>query len=243
MRQISARLTAAEIARRKFRERNQAFSYSGSGAVGVLVEPHHFGFERRAGVVDQRRRLLGEAAEHLRIDAVDQVELAAREPHQLDLAVLLDVQADGVEVRQAAAGGIRLPVVRIALQKNLRSRRVAAPRRTAPTLPFLLRGARRENGYLVEQTLEPGHRRWKHDSDLILGRNHRFHIARGGAERVASGRMQRRVHQGAHGVCDIIRRERRSVGKENARPQPKRDGPAVLRDFPREWPIRARVPG
>ncbi len=84
---------------------------------GHLIEEDHFPIERRAGIHHRARRFRRQPVVHLRIQLVHDIELAAAETKQLQFAILLDVEADGIEIGQPAAVGVVLPVVRIAAEQ------------------------------------------------------------------------------------------------------------------------------
>src|SRR5437764_362974 len=63
-----------------------------------------------------------ELVEVFAIESVDQVNFVALEAEHLHVAVRLNVQLYGVEVRQLAALLVGFPVVRISFQKDRRAR-------------------------------------------------------------------------------------------------------------------------
>src|SRR5271157_2842846 len=137
-----------------------------------LVEPHLLGVERRAGIMHHGRRRSGKPVEIIGIHGVDEVDFAAAESHQLDVAVGLDLQLYGADVRQLPARCIALPVIRVLAQINVRSGLVVGNIVRTEGSHLLLGRQRRDDCDLVEQPVEPSYRRWEADGDFA-GREHR----------------------------------------------------------------------
>src|SRR5437667_330231 len=70
-----------------------------------------------------------------------------------------------------------------------------------------------ENGDLIKEAFESCHRSGKGDDHRVRRRCLDDDLAIAGAERVASGRVQLRIHQCFHGVSDIFGGEWRAIGE------------------------------
>src|SRR5208282_3750531 len=124
------------------------------------AEPFFLEFRQR-----RRGRLI--EPEFLGVQAVDQVQFAPAESHQLDFTVALDVQAHAFDVGKRAALRVMLPVIWIALKKNIGARLVLRHRVGAQDGHFFLRGMGGDNRNLIEKPFESGDGRWKRDYDEL----------------------------------------------------------------------------
>jgi len=174
-----------------------------------------------------------QAVEVIAVDDVDQVELSALEAQHLDIAVRLNVEPDGVEIRQTASLRILFPVVGIAAQQNARSGLIFSNHEWTENGRFLFGRMRGHDGNLVEQAIDASKWRGKEDGNLV-GRNHlRAHGTAAGTESVSGRRVQRRIHQPLHGESNILGREWAAIGKRDAVAELEGDLLAVFRYLPR----------
>ena len=157
----------------------------------------------------------------LRVQRVDEIDLSSHQAKQLDIAILLDVETDGIDVGQLTAGRVVLPVIRIALQKQV--------------------GA----GFVLRKIVGSEHRRlflcvewadmmatWSNSlSRPAMGAGNvtviwsfpvTFVVTLPSPERkaVSGGRVQRRIHQLLHGVGNVLGGKRGAVGKAYVRGAP-----------------------
>ena len=88
--------------------------------VGDLIEPHFLGIERSAGIVRHGRILSNYFVEIFGIKRVDEMNFSAGQTQHLDVTVLLNIKPYRFDVRQWTTSRILFPVVRIALQDQVR---------------------------------------------------------------------------------------------------------------------------
>src|ERR1700712_2022226 len=81
----------------------------GQSLCGRFIEPEEFRIERRAQRMARARLLLHHAFKALRCKRRYQIQLAAQKPCQLNVMILLDVEANRTDIRQLATCGVALP--------------------------------------------------------------------------------------------------------------------------------------
>ncbi len=128
----------------------------GNWSARDLVEPHEIGIERGSGIVREARRTGGKAVEIIAVEDVNQVKLAALEAQHLDVAIRLNVEADGIEIRQAVSLRIFFPVVRVAAEEHARSRLVFRDQKWAEHGRFFPRRMRGHDRNLIKKALKSG---------------------------------------------------------------------------------------
>src|SRR5262249_14715165 len=151
---------------------------------------------------------------HLRIELVHDVQLVSPESKQFELAVLLNLQADRIEIRELPTGRIPLPVIWIAAQQHVLAWLVFTYGKPPQHCCLLARRVGRENRDLVELSGQCGHRPRK--SRHYGGRPRTFGFQGAGyrTETVAHGGVQSRVHQLPECENDILTRKERAVGEK-----------------------------
>ncbi len=172
-----------------------------------LVEENGLPIERRPGVHHRARHLGRQPVIHIRIELVDEVELAAPEAQQLQFAILLDLQPDGIQIRQRDARSRRASNSSDCAAAGHRRRACTRPTRKGRARRILCRTSRADktatsSNCAAKAATGPGKRTVAVDGDAHLV------STSPGAERNASptGRMQRRVHQLVHGVRHVLRK-------------------------------------
>src|SRR4029077_10662765 len=80
-----------------------------NGSARYLVEPQLLAFERPPGIARLIRAFLRQPVEGFGIHAIDQMNIAAKEPRQLQIPILLNGEAHGIDVRQAPPLLVLLP--------------------------------------------------------------------------------------------------------------------------------------
>ena len=185
-----------------------------------LVEPHVLGIERRANVTNGGRLFFGKIFKIRGIEVVYQLNLTALEAQEFEVAVLLDVQSDRIQIRQPLAVRVLFPVVRIAFQQDVRARFVLGD------------GKGPHDGHLVKEPFKAGDGSWKLDDDIASAWGSHANRAFRGPEGVAGGGMQVGIQQFPHRECDVFRAKRSSVGKGQAIAQVETDLFPTLRYFP-----------
>src|SRR5260370_29190737 len=121
---------------------------------GNLVEPQEFGVEGGAGVMGGSGRFFLKAVEEIGVERIDEMDFAGTEAKNFDVVIALNVEANGIEVRQRLAFLIFLPVIRIAPEKDVGAGAVVGYIERAKDGHFLLGRVRGENGNLVEEARE-----------------------------------------------------------------------------------------
>src|SRR5216684_1463993 len=121
---------------------------------GNLVEPELFRVEAGAGVVCGGRRFFLEAVEEIGIERIDEMDFAAAEAKNFDVMIALNVQANGIKIREGLALLILFPVIRIAPEKDVGSGSVVGNIERAEDGHFLLLRMSGENRNLVEEAIE-----------------------------------------------------------------------------------------
>ena len=134
-----------------------------------MIEPHLLGIERRPRIARHRWILSGHFVEIFGIQRVDEMNFSAGQTQHFDIAVLLDVEPHGLDIRQRAAGRIFFPVVRIALQNQVRPRFVLSNEVGTKHCHLFLRRLGRHDCHLIEKPVEPSDRRREGDADMVLG--------------------------------------------------------------------------
>ena len=99
-----------------------------------------------------------QAVEVFRVQSVDQVNFAATEAQQLDVTIALNVEPNGIEIRQRLSLLVFFPIVRVPPQKDVGARSVIRDIERAEDGHFLLRRMCGENRDLIEEALESRHR-------------------------------------------------------------------------------------
>ncbi len=125
---------------------------------GNLVEPQELGIEAGASVVRGSGRFLLETVKEISIESIDEMDFAAAEAENFDVMIELNVEADGIEVRQRLAFLIFFPVIRIAPKKDVGARAVVGHIERAEDGHFFFRRVCGENSNLVEETCESRNR-------------------------------------------------------------------------------------
>ena|ERR1017187_328018 len=205
----------------------------GNGSAGHLIEPHEIGIERRSGIMRELGRTGGQTVEVIAVDGVNQVKFSSLEAQHLDIAIRLNVEPDGIEIRQAVSLGIFFPVVGVAAQKHARSRFVLRNHEWTEHGHFLLGRMRGHDRNLIEKALDSSKRCGKSDGDPVRRNDSGADRAASGPERVSRRGVQRGIHEPLHGKGNVLRGEGASVGKRDAMAKLESDLLAVLRDRPR----------
>src|SRR5260370_9779167 len=122
---------------------------------GNLVEPQEFGVEAGAGVMGGSGRFFLKAVEEIGVESIDEMDFAATEGKNFDVVIALNVEANGIEVRQRLAFLIFLPVIRIAPEKDVGAGAVVGYIERAKDGHFLLGRVRGENRDLVKKSCDP----------------------------------------------------------------------------------------
>src|ERR1700744_5956612 len=101
------------------------FSLPGLHRSGLgLVKPDELGIERWSRNTGRVGLRSGNPVEALGVQTVDQLRFAPQEPGQFNVAVWLNVDANGIEVRQLSSGRVAFPVIRISGQPDVLTRTV-----------------------------------------------------------------------------------------------------------------------
>src|SRR5258708_230820 len=79
-----------------------------------LIEPHELGIERCPSIVDNIGGTRSETVVIVGVNGIDEIEFSAPKAQNLDIAVRLNIETDGIQIRQLTAGTVFLPVVRVA---------------------------------------------------------------------------------------------------------------------------------
>src|SRR6266849_1260242 len=69
----------------------------GNRCIRNLVKPHELGVERCPGIVDDIWGTRGEAVVIVGVNRIDEIKFSAPEAENLDIAVRLNVEADGIQ--------------------------------------------------------------------------------------------------------------------------------------------------
>src|SRR5436190_405014 len=93
----------------------------GNGSGRYLVEPHLLTIERWPNVAQRSAEFRRKPVEVFAIEGVDQMDLAAAEAQHFHVAILLNIEPYGIDVRKSPAALILLPIVGIALQQQQRT--------------------------------------------------------------------------------------------------------------------------
>ena len=141
------------------------------------------------------------------------MNFTAAEAQQLNVAVALKIEANRIEIGQRLSFLIFLPVVRVPSQQDVGAGRVVRDIEGAEDGCLLLGRMGGENGDLIKEAFESCHRSGKGDDHRVRRRCLDDDLAIAGAERVAGGRVQLRIHQCFHGVSDIFGGEWRAIGE------------------------------
>src|SRR5438045_6948655 len=104
-------------------------------------------------MMERLRRTRGEPVVKLGVDGIDEIKLAAAQAQDFDIAIRLNIEPDGVEIRKRAALRVLLPVVRIALELHARSGFVFGNHEWPEDCRFVMR-MRRHDRDLVEEAIE-----------------------------------------------------------------------------------------
>src|SRR5258708_38698092 len=199
---------------------------------GDLIKPELLGVKAGAGVVRGSRRFLLEAVEEISVESIDEMDFAAAEAKNFDVVIALNVQANGIEVRQRLAILIFFPVIRIAPEKDVGAGAVVGHIEGAEDGHFLLGRVRGQNGNLVEEARESRDRSRK-SNDHRVGRgclDDNLAVTR--AKRITGGRVKLGIHEGFYGVGYVFGGEGCAIRKMQARSQMEFDGATVWSDFP-----------
>src|SRR5207244_4078660 len=82
-----------------------------------------------------------------------------------DVAILLDLQPDGIQVRQWAPGCVAFPIVRIPREDYIRAGFLLGQTKWTQDCHLFTRRLGRENCHLIKESLEASHRRRESDRD------------------------------------------------------------------------------
>src|SRR5260370_5921670 len=85
---------------------------------GDLIKPELLGVKAGAGVVRGSRRFLLEAGEEISVQSIDEMDFAAAEAKNLDVVIAVNVQANGIEIREMLSLLIFFPVLRNTPEKD-----------------------------------------------------------------------------------------------------------------------------
>ena len=220
----------------------------------ILVEEQEVVLEARPEVLQHERRRLLIAIERrgvLRADAVEDVHLAGAQPDHLRFLRRHDEERDTIQIGQARARAILLPVVRILREddvlagpdpldaertepRDVAGRRRDAPRgREAAVLPRAVEPMARQHRDAVEDPLGCGVRRRQIDGDrprVDLADRDRLAADE---QQIALRRMQPLVQIRAEAEDDIVGVEHMAVGEAHAAAQAQHIVQAVGRNRPR----------
>ena len=159
-----------------------------------MIEPKLLGVKGHAGIVCAASLLGLRAREVFGINGIDQINFAAQEAQHLGVAILLNVETDGIEIRQGASLLVVLPVVWIAVQLQIGSGFVVSDVERSQDRHFFFLRLRGENRDLIELAIEA--RDWSRERhrNLVKTGGLRQQLAFAGPKGVARRRVQRRVH-------------------------------------------------
>src|SRR5216683_860224 len=142
----------------KFGGAEPAFFVLGESGSGNQVEPHKLGIKAGTCVMSCSRRFFLKTVEKVGIEGIDEMDFAATEAKNFDVVIALNVETNGIEVRQRLAFLIFLPVIRIAPEKDVGAGAVVGYIERAKDGHFLFRRVRGENRDLVKEACESRHR-------------------------------------------------------------------------------------
>src|SRR6266403_1078495 len=136
------------------------------------------------------------------------MNFAATEAEDFDVVIVLDVEANGIEIGQGLTFLIFFPVIRIAAEKDIGAGVVIGDIEGAEDGHFFFGRVGGENGDLVEEAFESRYWGGESDSDCVCSRSLDADLAITGAERVAGGGVELRIHEGFHGEGNVFDEER-----------------------------------
>src|SRR6266851_2987378 len=133
---------------------------------------------RKSAAVEQRHRSTGTTAE----------------AEKLDVAIALNIEANGIEIGQGLSFLVFFPVVRVPPEKDVGAGSVIRDIEGAEHGHLLLGRMRGENGDLIEEAFESRDRSGKGDDYIVSRRRLDDDLAIAGAERIAGGGVELRIH-------------------------------------------------
>ena len=151
----------------KLRRAEPSLFVFGKRCGGNLVEPYEFGIETRACIMSCGWRFLLQAVEVFGVESVDQMNFTAAEAEEFDVAIALNIKANGIEIRQRLSFLVFFPVIRIAPEKHVGTGAVIRNIEGAEDGHFLLRRMCGKNGDLIEEAFESRHRNRKGDDHRV----------------------------------------------------------------------------
>ena len=207
--------------------------YASMRCRGVHVEPQHLALQRRPRILHRDSAFRGKLLELIGGQRGDQVHLAAPEAQQFQLAVLLDFQADDIQIGQPLPA-LSLPVVRISRQQDERAGFVFGDAESAPAPPALSTASCAERMATWSNSLATAGYSFREDhGDFVFAALYGLDGAFSSLECVASWGMQGRIQQDLHGMNYVSGGKRRAIGEEQALPQLENDGLAAVLHLPR----------
>src|SRR5260370_12858627 len=217
----------------KFGGAEPAFFVLGESGSGNQVEPHKLGIKAGTGVMSGGRRFFLKRVEKVGIEGIDEMDFATTEAKNFDVVIALNVQANGIEVRQRLAILIFFPVIRSGPEKDVGAGAVVGHVEGAEDGHFLLGRVRGQNGNLVEEARESRDRSRK-SNDHRVGRgclDDNLAVTR--AKRVAGGRVKLGIHEGFYGVGYVFGGEGCAIRKMQASSEMKFNTAAAFINSPR----------
>src|SRR6266849_5311215 len=150
--------------------------------------------ENRAGVGGGAGRVFLQTVEIFCVECGDQMNFKTTEAEMFNVTISLNIEANGIEIGQGLTLLIFFPVIRIAPEKNVGAGSVVRDIEGAEDGHLLLGRMSGENGDLIEEAFESRYRSKKGDNDRVRGRRLDDDLALAGAEGVAGGRVELRIH-------------------------------------------------
>ena len=98
------------------------------------------------------------------------MNFAAAEAKHFDVAIALNVEANGIEIRQRLSFLVFFPVVRVAAEQHVRARVVIRDVKGTEDGHFFFGRMRGENSDLIKEAFESRYWRGKGDDDGVGGR-------------------------------------------------------------------------
>src|SRR5207244_5670431 len=147
-----------------------------------LVEPYEFGIEHQTGIMSSRWRFLLQAVEVFSVQSVDQMNFTATKAQQFNVAIALNVEANGIQIGQRISILVFFPIIRVASQKDGGAGRVVGDIKGTENGHLLLGRMGGENRDLIEEAFETSHRSREGDNDCVGGRHLHNNLALAGAE-------------------------------------------------------------
>src|SRR5207249_3921001 len=151
----------------KFRGAEPVLLVFGERGGRHLVEPHEFGIEARASIVSDRGCFFLQAVEVFGVKSVDQMNFAATEAKQFNVAIPLNIEPNRIEIGQRLSLFVLFPVIRIPAEKHMGAGAVIRDVEGSQNGHLLLRRMRGENGDLIKKALESRYWRGKSDDHSV----------------------------------------------------------------------------